>query len=345
MIDKILNYIPKNELAALKEMIMQSNDARLMFLYLYYVDHEYLEDISTKILKTGNFRYIHFLLRSFKIPNYHSLIDYILSHNNDVQYLFNILYDVDYLDKNYRLQIINKLITLNNDKYLLKAMYYYFIILKLDDKELFNKLQLLCQSKFNISINKDNYKDLLEALVHQEIVEPKYFSPNCYHGHNGYTPHLIVCHITHSYAQAIKRFYDETSQVSSHYIIRKDGHIKQVVSLDDSSWANGTSLNEDSDVYYKFASSSLINKIKNNANYFTFSIEYESFDGSLTKEQISSSIKVIKEIIKYLKDKYNYDFPIDREHILGHTEVNPIVRTKCPGINFPYDEIINHLKN
>ncbi len=33
----------------------------------------------------------------------------------------------------------------------------------------------------------------------------------------------------------------------------------------------------------------------------------------------------MKDIIKYLKDKYNYDFQIDRKHIIGHNEVNPII--------------------
>ena len=80
-------------------------------------------------------------------------------------------------------------------------------------------------------------------------------------------------------------------------------------------------------------------------NYYTFSIERESFDGSLTKEQLQSSINVMKDIIKYLKDKYNYDFIIDRKHIIGHNEVNPIVRTKCPGKKFPYDIIINELRS
>lgn len=93
-----------------------------------------------------------------------------------------------------------------------------------------------------------------------------------------------------------------------------------------------------------FASSNLISSINDNANYFTFSIEHESFDGSLTEEQFNSTIKVMKEIIAYMKEKYNYDFSIDREHIIGHNEVNPIVRTKCPGNKFPFDQIIRTLK-
>ena len=347
MIDKILNYknLSKSERDNLKQEIIESNDARLMFLYLYFVDREQLEDISIKILETGNIRYIHFLLRSFKVLNYVSLIEYILKNIDDPKYLYNILYDVDYLDNKYRLQIINKIISSKDNKYILKALYYYFVILNMFDEELFAKMQTLCQSIFSIKIDKDNYNDMLDNLIHQKAIDPEGFSPNCYEGRNGHIPCLIVCHINNTYNSAINHFYDDKSEVSSHYVIRQDGHIKQVISLDNSAWANGTSLNEDSDVYYKFSSSSLINTVKDNANYFTFSIEHESFDGSLTNEQINSSVKVMKEIIKYLKDKYNYDFPIDREHIIGHDEVNPLVRTKCPGEKFPYDEIIRRLKS
>ena len=67
-------------------------------------------------------------------------------------------------------------------------------------------------------------------------------------------------------------------------------------------------------------------------------------DGIITAEQIEASVKVMKEIIKYLKDKYNYDFIIDRNHIIGHNEINPVVRKKCPGSKFPFAEIISRLK-
>lgn len=93
----------------------------------------------------------------------------------------------------------------------------------------------------------------------------------------------------------------------------------------------GTSLNEDSDVYYKFSSSKLISNTKDNANYFTFSIKHESFDGSLTEKQFNSTVKVMKDI--------------DKDHIIGHNEVNPIVKPKCPGNKFPFDRIIQALKH
>jgi len=349
MVDKILTFKDSSDIKGIRELekeVIASKDERLMFLYLYYVSDENLNSIGKEILKTGNYRYIHFLLRSFECNNYTLFLDFILLKNNDPGYLFNILYDVDYIDNDYRLKIINKIISLQNNVYITKASYYYFVILNLYDENLFNKIKLLYKEKFAMDFNKNNYKSNLENILNQENnqEDPDEFSPNCYKGRKNYIPNIIVCHINNTYSSAIKHFYNEKSEVSSHYLIRKDGHIKQIVSLDDTAWANGTSLNTNSDVYYKFASSKLINSVNDNANYFTFSIEHESFDGSLTDEQLKSTIKVMKEIIEYLKNKYNYDFQIDREHIIGHNEINPVVRKKCPGNKFPFDKIIESLK-
>ena len=343
MIDKILNY--KNyDIEKLEEEVINTKDARLLFLYLFFTKNN-KEIIAKEILKLKNYRYLHFTLRFFKLDCYEELLNYILNSNDDPCYLYNILYDVDYLDNKYQLKIIDKIISIENDWYIFKALYYYFIILNLYNEELFIKLQELVKNKLNINISLNNYKEVFNNILYKDTIDPKGFSSNCYQGHKKYIPNIIVCHINNTYNSAIKRFYDSSSDVSSHYVIRRDGHIKQVVSLDDSSWANGTSLKESSDVYYKFATSKLISSIPDNANYFTFSIEHESFDGTLTDKQLESSVKVMKEIIKYLKDKYNYDFIIDREHIVGHNEINPVVRKRCPGSKFPFDKIISKLKS
>lgn len=321
------------------------NDARSLYLYLYHNNGKNIEFISNKILETGNLQYIHFLLRTFEIDKYDKFINYILNNSDSPEYLFNILYEVEYLDDNTKIKIINKIIKLNNYRYIMKAIYYYFNVLKLYDENTFNNVKEYIKNNLNITINNHNYLEAIDKLFYKEDYEYDYegFSKNYYKGRKNYIPNIIVCHINNTYSSAINRFYNE-DKVSAHYVIRRDGYVKQVVSLDDSAWANGTSLSEESDRYYKFSTSNIIKNIEDNANYCTFSIEHESFDGSLTDEQLESSINVMKEIIKYLKDKYDYDFIIDREHIIGHNEVNPITRKKCPGKNFPFDKIIKELR-
>ncbi len=345
MIEKILQHKNKKNTYELEKEIIASKNARYMFLYLYFVNQENIEIISNEILNTGDFRYIHFLLRKFEIKNYKSIFNFVLT-NNDPRYLFNILYDVDYLNNDERINLINKIILSKNNSYIIKALYYYFVVLNMFDEKLFRKMKELFENEIAIKITSENYKNMLERVLfdYSDIKEIHQFSTNCYKGRKDFIPTIIVCHINNTYKSALYHFYNEKSEVSSHFVIRRDGYIKQVVSLDDSSWANGTSLNENSDVYYRFANTELVNRVNDNANYFTFSIEHESFDGSLTPEQFKSTIKVMKEIIKYVKEKYNYDFIIDRSHIIGHDEVNPIVRTKCPGKKYPFDKIIKELK-
>ncbi|MBR2604043.1 MAG: N-acetylmuramoyl-L-alanine amidase [Bacilli bacterium] len=325
---------------------LKCKDARTLFLYLYYHDGNNLDLVGNKILETGDLRYIHFLLRTFEIKDYKKYIDYILNTSSSASYLYYILYGVDYLDEETRLSIINRIIELNEDRYIIKSMYFYFNYLKQFNNDLYNKIKTIFKDKLDIDINRDDLLSILEELFYKEDYMYDYegFTENCYKGRKDYIPNIIVCHINNTYGSAIKNFYDKEAEVSAHFVIRRDGYVKQVVSLDDSSWANGTSLREASDIYYRFAKSPLINSIEDNANYYTFSIEHESYDGSLTPKQLESSIEVMKKIIRYVKEKYNYDFIIDRDHIIGHSDVNPIVRTKCPGKMFPYDIIINELK-
>ena len=37
---------------------------------------------------------------------------------------------------------------------------------------------------------------------------------------------------------------------------------------------------------------------------------------------------------------YGIEIPIDREHMIGHCEINPVTRPHCPGEDFPFDRLI-----
>ena len=41
-----------------------------------------------------------------------------------------------------------------------------------------------------------------------------------------------------------------------------------------------------------------------------------------------------------VKRIYKVDISIDREHMIGHCEINPVTRPHCPGEAFPYDALI-----
>lgn len=174
----------------------------------------------------------------------------------------------------------------------------------------------------------------------------KYSSPNFNKGRNGWKPDIIVDHITGAggtYMSAIYWFQNPQSNTSSQFILAKDGTVYQMVDLENTAWCNGTSVKGDVRDYRK-ATSSIVKSRATNANYYTISIEHENDGGGeLTDAQLKASIELHKYIIDEVKRIYGITIPADRQHIIGHCEINPINRPNCPGVNFPFTTIINAL--
>lgn len=170
--------------------------------------------------------------------------------------------------------------------------------------------------------------------------------PNHWADRKGQIPDMICMHITEgSTNSAISWFQNSSSQVSSHFIIGADGRIVQMVDLNKGAWCNGDRRNP---------TARLIKEREGlNPNTYTFSIEHEGFSekdrkGALTEAQYQASLYACKEIIKFVKNVYGKDFIVDRDHIIGHYEINSIDKVNCPGLNkgqyFPFDRFINDLK-
>lgn len=352
MIDKIIDLknceLSDDEYSEWESKIISSNNPRLIFLFSYYVKNVKVDKMSEVILKTNNIRYIRFFMRSIKGIDVDLFVNKILELGtiSDLYYTF---YDNSYLSDENIIKIINRLEEIDsNNYYIYYLYYYYFNVLNRFNDDIFNLLKDKIFSVKEMEVTTNNYKDILNDI--RDIFNNEYrdeysntCSKNCYEDHGGYVPDMIVFHISQRYGKALKNFYDESLEVSAHFVINYDGEVKQIVSLDHSAWANGTSINDTSDVYYRFSSNNLVNQRNYNANCYSFSIEHISFDGSLTEEQYQSSLKVVKMIINYMKEEYDYDMILDRLHLVGHDEVNPIVRTSCPGINFPFDRLIADL--
>lgn len=342
MIERILNYnnLSSKDKKKLKDEVLNSTP-RDMFYYIYYTNDKNKNIVINKLLSSNDKRYIKLLFSGYENLNTNKVFNKLLSFN-DSKIIFYSLYDRNNLEDKYYIKAIKKLLTLPRDNYLYLLFYIYFIVLNRYNENIFKILKSL-----NKNITKDNYKDILIKIEKEnknEIKEYNEETMNKYIGHNNMVPDIIVCHISFDYGRILNNFYNESLEVSAHYVVSKDGKYKQIVSLENSSWANGTSLNETSDVYYKLSTSSIIKNRKINANYYTYSIEHESYDGTLTEKEYQTSLKLMIEIIDYIKKTYNKDFIIDREHIIAHKEVNPIVRKVCPGDNFPFDRFINDLK-
>jgi N-acetyl-anhydromuramyl-L-alanine amidase AmpD len=174
-------------------------------------------------------------------------------------------------------------------------------------------------------------------------------SPNKYDGRKGWKPDMIVCHITEgAYAGAVSWLCNPDAQASAHFVVAQDGRVSQLVELTDGSWCNGTSTDAASKVFYGKSSLAAVRERKTNANYYTVSIEHEGVwanaHGKLPDAQLAATIELIKHIRSEVKRIYGVDIPLDREHIVGHYQVDPITKPNCPGANFQFDEIIATLK-
>jgi len=129
---------------------------------------------------------------------------------------------------------------------------------------------------------------------------------------------FIVFHYTgmKKESEAISRLTNIQSQVSCHYLIKKNGEIITMVPesyiawhAGKSSWGNCKSLNKNS----------IGIEITNPGHEF----KYKKF----TEKQINTLLKLSRYLIK----KYN----ISLKNILGHSDIAP-ERKKDPGENFPW---------
>lgn len=353
MIDKIIGFNTLNptidEIDKFQNEVILTGSARYIYLLAQYVDGVDIDLLTEHVIQSNNFHYIRFFLRSIKNVNYKLLVNKVLE-SQDAKYVYYCLFDTKNMPHEYFIQFAERLYELNDIKYLGALFYYYFNIKKYNSEEMFEILkQVLKDNSCNIEVRKENVHKLIENL-RKEIkhklsgLVTEGFSPNCYNGRNGLVPDMIVCHRCNEFNKTLNMFYNPVYEVSSHFVIDETGEVKQVVDLYDSAWANGTSLSDTSDVYYKFSENELVRNRQVNANYFTFSIEHISFDGNLTDKQYDASLEVMKKIITFVESTYNIEFSIDREHIVGHRELNPVVRTVCPGDFFPFERLINDLR-
>jgi LysM repeat protein len=81
-----------------------------------------------------------------------------------------------------------------------------------------------------------------------------------------------------------------------------------------------------------------------NPNKYTVSIEHAGYTGKLTEAQFASTVALHKYIRDYVKEHYKVDIPMDRTHVIGHFEVDPVRKPNCPGPDFPWTRLIAALQ-
>lgn len=136
-----------------------------------------------------------------------------------------------------------------------------------------------------------------------------------------YKPDVIVVHISAgSLTSMTSWFSTPNSQASAHYGVGKDGSILQYVEEDKKAWTQGNVNNPSSKI--------VLSRPGINPNLYCISIENEGTDLQNAPE---SQIKVLCELIKDIAKRWN--IPLDRDHIIGHFEIDGINRVYCPSPN------------
>jgi N-acetyl-anhydromuramyl-L-alanine amidase AmpD len=158
-------------------------------------------------------------------------------------------------------------------------------------------------------------------------------TPNYSEGREGYTPIIIVNHITQGdYPGCLSWLQNPESKGSSTFLITKGGEILQLVKEEDKHWANG---------YIESASVDLDLVIQGvNPNLYSLSIEHEGFTGELMPEE---QYQATLWLHRYLINKWN--IIIDNNHIIGHYRLDGKDRPNCPGTGFPWDRLFTDLVN
>lgn len=167
---------------------------------------------------------------------------------------------------------------------------------------------------------------------------------------NGYIPKIIVCHIADgSYNGTKAWFSNSNSQTSSHYIVAQDGRICQCVGLDKMAWCNGTNHSPGDSRYYGYSTVPTVLENGGNANWYSISIEHEGYysktKGELTDKQLEATAWLVSHIVSEVNKMYGEAIPVDRDHIVGHYEINPITKPCCPGERFQWVDLLAMIPN
>ncbi len=125
----------------------------------------------------------------------------------------------------------------------------------------------------------------------------------------------VVIHVVQgSYATALKVFKNPGHGAAAHYVVRKDGHVAQMIrELDVAFHAGNRDMNERS-----------------------IGIEHEGFvdrPQDFTAAMYAGSARLTADICA------RYGIPVDREHIIGHVEVEGTDHTD-PGPHWDWDRYL-----
>lgn len=158
----------------------------------------------------------------------------------------------------------------------------------------------------------------------------------------------VCLHIAQGgYEGAISWLTDAQSNPNSsaHFVIAKDGRIAQLVSINDSAWANGLGWENNR---WVTGSGAPVNPTWQdivpgvNPNWYTISIEHEGlYPETWTTEMYAAN----NRLMQWLAFQFGSSngpglFPyVAHRNVIGHYEIDPLTRANCPGPTVNYIKI------
>lgn len=154
-------------------------------------------------------------------------------------------------------------------------------------------------------------------------------TPNYTKGRGKYSPIAIVNHITSgNMPGCLEWLQTPKAQASANYIVTREGRILQLVADEDTAWANGNVRNPNWRLLIDGA----------NPNKYTISIEHEGFEN---KELTDIQYQATLFLHRVLLQKFN--IPITENTIIGHCNIDSVVKKNCPGKCFPWKKLFSDL--
>lgn len=170
-------------------------------------------------------------------------------------------------------------------------------------------------------------------------------------------PAAFVCHIMDGYKRTVDAAgFWEGRGASAHFGIGRDGSISQYVSILDASWANGVcgdtarydradpvlgALEREGSWIRVNGGYALQRSGLNVLNARTISIEHEGFpEQPWTEEMLASSLRVMLWCLGELQRAQR---PMPRPWLVGHYQIDPVSRARCPGPNWPRERMLKEL--
>ncbi len=161
----------------------------------------------------------------------------------------------------------------------------------------------------------------------------------------------VVMHIAQGgYDAAVRWLSDENANPNSsaHFVIAKDGRIAQLVSIDDSAWANGLRWDAESNQWFTPSGRPVKPTWQDiepgvNPNLFTISIEHE---GVYQEEWTPEMYKANNRLLQWIAAQVSVQKPenafwayVPHRTLIGHYEIDPADRPNCPGPNVHYENM------